>query len=527
MTKRETMYDNTNIKCENIYALLDVSEDAAFLFNKKNELVMMNREALKRLKALNPELRDKPLSFFLRKEVEEYYPKEFLLEVDRCRKAVLKSGKSKKFRYKLRERTVEITAYPLFDKKNPDINFAVYSRDITKKVEAQAKAKQMEEELSLIIDNMHDGFLITDKKGYIIYANPIAERFTGYCKKDIIGKLFISFIPQSEKSKVMTYYKYLKNADNIRIESNIIMKDGLLKPMRLSATPIHDHKGRFNGTHIIASDISEIKKTETELKYQVEFSKKIIELSSHFINIKTSDIDRGINTALSIIGRFNNEDRIVLYILNYDNSKFLRTHEWALLGTDKKLDYPEELNLKDYPYLCKSLSNLGTIHVKNITMLHERIKEDASFSFAEKLGLKSFVIVPMVLNEKLIGFMGMGSKTFREWSENEISLMKTALGIIALAMERKNVEIELIDVILKRLSEREREFLNILAGGFRWPADKRIIAKSMDVLPGTLDKFMQRIKEKVRQDDLQLITEFLNNKFRNEQLLENTIHHTH
>jgi len=232
-------------------------------------------------------------------------------------------------------------------------------------------------------------------------------------------------------------------------------------------------------------------------------------------NIKSSDINKGIYFALNIIGRFNKEERIILYLIREDNRTFFKSHDWSSISSKKNEHYADELNLASFPYFAKILRINKIIHVPDIMELPDEARKEILFT--EKLGLKSFIVVPMILKNDLIGFMGIGSTTPRSWSNNEISLMKMALDVIAIVIGQKQVECELIEVILKRLSEREREFISILSEGYRWPDDKRNIAKTMDVLPGTLDKFMQRIKEKIRQDDLKLITEFLHNKKECEQ----------
>ena len=49
--------------------------------------------------------------------------------------------------------------------------------------------------------------------------------------------------------------------------------------------------------------------------------------------------------------------------------------------------------------------------------------------------------------------------------------------------------------------DREIELLKFFAEGYTWPEDKRILGKKMDVLPGTLDKYHARIKEKMNIED--------------------------
>jgi len=80
--------------------------------------------------------------------------------------------------------------------------------------------------------------------------------------------------------------------------------------------------------------------------------------------------------------------------------------------------------------------------------------------------------------------------------------------------ERKRLEDELLEIVFKRLSDREIEFLKVLAGGLHWPKQKRDIGKIMDVLPGTLDQFMGRIKKKMETYDIEKIAAIAVRRFK-------------
>ncbi|MBN1500804.1 MAG: PAS domain S-box protein [Spirochaetes bacterium] len=69
----------------------------------------------------------------------------------------------------------------------------------------------------------------------------------------------------------------------------------------------------------------------------------------------------------------------------------------------------------------------------------------------------------------------------------------------------ESIQRELLELFFNRLSDRELELLGFIKNGSKWPSEKRQIAKTMYVLPGTLDKFMTRIKAKLQTGDLEKI----------------------
>ena len=89
----------------------------------------------------------------------------------------------------------------------------------------------------------------------------------------------------------------------------------------------------------------------------------------------------------------------------------------------------------------------------------------------------------------------------KEWSEDAITLLKMLSVLLVNTLENKKAEKELLDIFMSRLSDREIELLKYLADDYTWPEDKRYLGKKMDVLPGTLDKYYDRIKEKMNLED--------------------------
>ena len=135
--------------------------------------------------------------------------------------------------------------------------------------------------------------------------------------------------------------------------------------------------------------------------------------------------------------------------------------------------------------------------VKNIP---ENSKNELEIIQSESI--KSMIIFPLLSKDKIIGILGFDTiEEERNWSEDVINLLKMICVIIVNTLESKKAEQELLETFMSRLSDREIELLKFFAQGFVWPEDKRIIGKKMDVLPGTLDKYYARIKEKMNIEE--------------------------
>ncbi len=510
MNKKKSPSYDLESESVSIKSLLNASLDAAFLFNKKGELVTMNKEALERLRKRNPELKNKSYKFFIGKKFTEFYPADFLSACDKCRKTVIKTKKPKRFQYNLDGKILEIISYPVQDKDNPCCNFAVYSRDITVELESQKKIKESDEHYKKLIEDMYVGYFITNRKGLITYINETIKKRGGFNETDIIGMNVIDLFPYEERKKVKQAINKLKKNKMVRFESKFFTKNHEILTLIFSLSPIVTDSGEYNGIQATTTDVTLLNDTREKLQYHIEFEKKIIEISSGFINLQFSEIDSALLNALNIIGRFNNEERIILYLINKDQTSFYKSLEWLPLKKYQGAPQPDEINIKTAGYILNTLGKKKIIHYPDLAQLKPDIMN--RIIFPGNMGAASCLIIPLFMKNALIGYIYIDSVFPRHRTDSEISMLEMTAGIIATAIERKHITAELIDVIFNRLSEREKELITYISSGFRWPADKRSIGKQMDVLPGTLDKFMQRIKEKIRSDELDMIVSFLKKK---------------
>ena len=507
MNRRKNL--NMDIGNMSIKILLDASLDAAFLMNENIEFVAFNRAGLEKLRGRNPKFKKRPVEFFIGKSVVDFYPDEFLQVCYKFKKIMMKTGKPKRFQFKLGNRVLDLTGYPVINKDDASYNFAVYSHDTTRELKAENRIKKSEERFRDLVDQMYEGYVVIDKNGVIIFINKAIEIVGGYNQSDLIGKHIKQIFPHQEREKIQHVFNKLKNLENVRFQTTILTKNNQLRTILCSNSPITDQDGNFDGFQGSITDITALRNARESLEYHIEFQKKIIEISTSFINIQESEIDKAIYNALDIMGSFNKEERILLYTVDTKDNLLQRLMDWNIKGGKRAETYPATIDINAQPYFTGFFKKLYVIHVPDVSELPPEARKETAFP--EKIGVKAFLLVPIIFNNTLIGLCGITSTKQKSWSEDQIALIKMALGGITLIVERRRISTDLIGEILNRLSDREKEFICYLAHGYRWPKDKRLIGKKMDVLPGTLDKFLTRIKSKMRNGEFDMIINNLKN----------------
>lgn len=187
----------------------------------------------------------------------------------------------------------------------------------------------------------------------------------------------------------------------------------------------------------IHQDITRLKETEQKLHLKLELEKFIAGLSSKFI--QTNDVDKTIHESFGELAALNNASRVYLFQFEQETQSMSNTHEWCNDGVTPELDNLQNLPLTLFPWWMEKLRMNEIIDVPDV----ERMPPEAS---AEKeilqvQGIKSVLVLPVMNNNNLMGFIGFDNvMESTAWSFRDSYLLGLVSNIIAHALERKTNE---------------------------------------------------------------------------------------
>jgi PAS domain S-box-containing protein len=120
----------------------------------------------------------------------------------------------------------------------------------------------------VIVNNLPIGFSRVDKDGIIVEFNPAAEKLTGYCREELIGKSHLDILhtASDESSCPLCKYALMRHEQTIATETTIRKKSGEPVNLTVTAYPLFDDEENFTGGVELFSDITEIKRMERERK---------------------------------------------------------------------------------------------------------------------------------------------------------------------------------------------------------------------------------------------------------------------
>lgn len=202
---------------------------------------------------------------------------------------------------------------------------------------------------------------------------------------------------------------------------------------------------------IIAGAI-ERTRTTIALQRQVELETLVAQISTRFINVPVTRLDREIDRAISEIGRFTGVDRSYVFQFEDDGCRMSNTDEWCAPGIEPHIERLQGLPVDAFAYSIERMRQGEVFYVADVSRLPEQAcAEKAEF---EAEGIRTLINVPIMLRGRMAGFLGFDAvRTRKIWSDDDIRLLKLVGEIIANALDRSSVEQAL------QKSVREKEVL--------------------------------------------------------------------
>ncbi|MGD8312448.1 MAG: histidine kinase dimerization/phosphoacceptor domain -containing protein [Gammaproteobacteria bacterium] len=202
---------------------------------------------------------------------------------------------------------------------------------------------------------------------------------------------------------------------------------------------------------IIAGAI-ELNRATVALKRQVEMETLVAQISTRFINVHVSHLNREVDRAIGEIGRFTGVDRSYVFRFEDDGRTMSNTDEWCAPGIEPHINRLQGFPVEAFGYSMSRMRRGEVFHVPDVSRLPaEAAAEKAEF---EAEGIRTLINVPIMRRGEMTGFLGFDAvRTRKIWSDNDIRLLKLVGEIFANALDRTSAETQL------QTSVREKEVL--------------------------------------------------------------------
>lgn len=169
---------------------------------------------------------------------------------------------------------------------------------------------------------------------------------------------------------------------------------------------------------------------------------ELTELSVDFLRSDINDTDGLINHTLKRLGTLVGADRTYVFGVDSEAEALSNTHEWCSEGAGPRLDPLQDIPRDTLPWCSQQLKDLEGIVVPDVSEIPS--EAEAEREILQKKNIKSFIIIPMVSDDELVGVIGFDWLEEQEaWSDEFVDILWTASELVTTAHNRKEREGEL------------------------------------------------------------------------------------
>jgi PAS domain S-box-containing protein len=178
----------------------------------------------------------------------------------------------------------------------------------------------------------------------------------------------------------------------------------------------------------------------------------ITKISQTYINVLPDQLDIAINNSLAELGNFIGVDRFYIFGYNFEKQTCSNTYEWCSQNTKPLKEFLQNYPIGTVPEWTELHCKGEIVSIPDVSALHP---ESGMYKILKTKGIKSIITVPIMDNNRCVGFLGMDSVIK---SHNYSDLEKRLLTIFSKMLVNVKNHVKTIDA----LNENQRFLSDII-----------------------------------------------------------------
>jgi len=317
------------------------------------------------------------------------------------------------------------------------------------------------EKYRIVFETSPVGIEVFDEKGIITDCNKKfldifqlpREKIIGLCLFDLPDKQVGENVRKTLSGKTSYYESYFSALGSRPA------------PIRVLSTPIFTANSRISGGIAIVEDMSEPRKSQDLLQYQLQFEKMVSSVAQSLVRAPIEQIDQIVENALQLSSRFFDAERGYIFQVDSEGRTLTNTHEWCAPSIEPLMPKYQKYPLDQLPAVLEFHRHaVEYLHFPDVDAMPETMADFKELLIADNV--KSILLLPMLAQGKFIGLFGYDCvESRRSWSFEEITLLKVIAEMFSNAFYKKNSEKQI------RESEEKYRFLAENINDIIWVLD--------------------------------------------------------
>ncbi|MEQ8223237.1 MAG: PAS domain S-box protein, partial [Candidatus Eremiobacterota bacterium] len=300
--------------------------------------------------------------------------------------------------------------------------------DITGKKVIENKLIESEEKYRQLIELAQEGVWVIDSEGNTIFVNPCMAEMLGYTEEEMVGKHIFCFIDERHISIAKNRRERRRQGIKEQHEFELLGKYGKRIYAIMSASPVTDERGNYNGAIALVKDITERKAMENSLNINNQIARVFLTTDSDEMYGEVLEVIlKVLNSEYGLFGFINERGDFVCPSMTRDIWDKCRT-------ADKNILFPRE--------------KWGGLWGRSLIERKTLYSNDPLHVPPGHIPLNNALVVPVLYQEKLIGILAVANKK-EGYMNYDAALLESIAEFIApvlkARLERDRFEKSLIE----------------------------------------------------------------------------------